>query len=93
MKRKIKILIVSIFTFVLLLNMWSGFIYKNNDDFVYVGFSGLKSIFNEDKFKIYFREFLEFELSGIDGPYIFKDKSISVNKENKIIINKKDAIF
>lgn len=88
MKRKIKILIVSIFTFVLLLNMWSGFIYKNNDDFVYVGFSGLKSIFNEDKFKIYFREFLEFELNGIDGPYIFKDKSISVNKENKIIINK-----
>lgn len=88
MRKKIKLIIITIVSIVFLLNIWSGFLYKNNDDFVYVGCSGLKNYFSGDSFKVYFREHLKFDLKGVDGPYIFKDKFITVNNENEISVNK-----
>lgn len=74
-------------------NLYSGFIYYNETNgYVYYGFSGFQSLFNDnDKFKIYWKEYLVYELDGIDKEYLLyennKKRVISVD-ENNIIFNK-----
>ncbi len=102
LKKMIKKAICVIFFVVVLIFLkeflYDGFLRINETDgFVYYGFSGLDEWFKQDgEIKIYYNEFLKYNLDGIDKSYLLyqKDKIriISVDSLNRIFDESIDYI-
>lgn len=96
-----KIIYFSLFLvlFILVKNfLYRGFvIMRENDEFIYLGFSGIDKIFKNDvEVKVYWQEYKKHELMGIDKEYLLyqnnKKRLISVDSSNKIYDELYDTI-
>lgn len=96
-----KIIYFSLFLvlFILVKNfLYLGFvIMRENDEFIYLGFSGIDKIFKDDvEVKVYWQEYKKHELMGIDKEYLLyqnnKKRLISVDSSNKIYDELYDTI-
>lgn len=96
-----KIIYFSLFLvlFILVKNfLYRGFvIMRENDEFIYLGFSGIDKIFKDDvEVKVYWQEYKKHELMGIDKEYLLyqnnKKRLISVDSSNKIYDELYDTI-
>lgn len=78
--------------------LYRGFvIMRENDEFIYLGFSGIDKIFKDDvEVKVYWQEYKKHELMGIDKEYLLyqnnKKRLISVDSSNKIYDELYDTI-
>lgn len=78
--------------------LYRGFvIMRENDEFIYLGFSGIDKIFKNDvEVKVYWQEYKKHELMGIDKEYLLyqnnKKRLISVDSSNKIYDELYDTI-
>ena len=77
---------------------YNGFVrMRENDEFIYYGFSGIDELFKKDgKLKVYWKEYKKHELMGTDKEYLLfqnnKKRLISVDSLNRITDKLLDSI-
>ena len=100
-KIKKKIIYFSLFLFLFIIAkefLYNGFVrMRENDEFIYYGFSGIDELFKKDgKLKVYWKEYKKHELMGIDKEYLLyqnnKKRLISVDSLNRVSDKLLDSI-
>ena len=96
-----KIIYFSLFIFIFLFVnefLYNGFVrMRENDEFIYFGFSGIDEMFKkEGEIKVYWKEYKKHELMGTDKQYLLyqnnKKRIISVDSLNNISDKLHDSI-
>lgn len=96
-----KIIYFSLFIFIFLFVnefLYNGFVrMRENDDFVYYGFSGIDELFKkEGEIKVFWKEYKKHELMGTDKEYLLyqnnKKRIISVDSLNNISDKLHDSV-